>query len=337
MSDEANLIQYRNTNFRPETLRLIGQMERIVAEYAAAGHRMTARQLYYQLVTQNVVPNTEQSYKRVTNTLTDARYAAIIPWDAIEDRGRPVSAPGEWPSIKALAEVIPGAFRLPRWDAQPNYCELWVEKQALAGVLEPCSRRHHVPLMVNKGYSSASAMKESADRFIANTQPEHLRAEIDEEMDTAREEARGNSADLVDEVKMLSEAAFAEPVKDSYLFYLGDFDPSGEDMVRDIEARLCEFGVLKLCMVKIALTREQIDHFNPPPNPAKMSDSRAAKFVAEHGASSWEVDALPPDVLVGIIDTAINGVTDSGILTDVKVEEERQKEAFRKHLKKFKP
>lgn len=55
----------------------------------------------------------------------------------------------------------------------------------------------------------------------------------------------------------------------------------------------------------IALTREQIDKYNPPPNPAKRTDPRAQGFIDEHGTSSWEVDALKPEVLNKILKDAI--------------------------------
>ena len=84
------------------------------------------------------------------------------------------------------------------------------------------------------------------------------------------------------------------------LFYLGDFDPSGEDMVRDVKDRLEMFGV-ELEVEKLALTKAQIAQYNPPPNPAKMTDSRAAAYVEKHGSSSWEVDALPLCPLIGLL------------------------------------
>jgi hypothetical protein len=114
----------------------------------------------------------------------------------------------------------------------------------------------------------------------------------------------------------------------SVLFYLGDHDPSGEDMVRDIGDRLREFGVRDLTVEKLALTMPQIKKFKPPPNPAKLTDSRAGAYIAEHGNSSWEVDALPPEELRRIITKAFDGVIDKPKLDAVKRRERDQKDAL---------
>lgn len=259
-------VQYRTIRFRAETLERIEGAASIIAEYD--GQKLTVRQVYYQFVSRDLIPNTPRSYQNLTSMITDARYAGLIDWDAIEDRGREADVPSEWDSIDELIDAAVRQYRSPRWADQPFYVELWVEKQALAGVLSPIAKRHHVPLMVNKGYSSASAMKAAADRMIA--------------------------AD-----------------RDVVVFYLGDHDPSGEDMVRDIRDRLTEFGVIGLDVRKVALTMDQIRQFNPPPNPAKITDSRAAAYIEKYGPESWELDALPPRELNRLVEDAIMSVVDA--------------------------
>jgi hypothetical protein len=279
-------IAFKEIRFAGKSLRLIEQCNEIVEDYQEQGLRLTLRQLYYQLVTKNVIPNVERSYKNLGSLLNDARYAGLVDWDAIEDRVRRPRRASEWETIQSLVESALDAFRLPRWADQDYYAELWVEKDALAGVLEPLAEEAHVTLMVNRGYSSASAMFESANRF---------------------RRARG---------------------KRLRLFYLGDFDPSGEDMVRDVEDRLTTFRV-NVKVQKIALTQEQIEEYKPPPNPAKMSDSRAANFVAMYGSSSYEVDALPPNVLAEIVREALDGVIDREKMDAVIEREEEAKEKLR--------
>lgn len=161
--------KFRTIKFRPDSLARVKTMVSIIDEYQHQGLRLTARQLYYQLVARGLIPNKDTEYKKVTALLTDARYAGMVDWDAIEDRGREPSSPSEWRDPASLVESALRAYRLPRWEGQKNYVELWVEKQALAGVLEPIAREFHATLMINKGYSSASAMKESADRIIRET------------------------------------------------------------------------------------------------------------------------------------------------------------------------
>ena len=230
----------RNVRFRPDTLERIEQMVEIVDEYQQQGLRLTARQLYYQFVSRGLIPNKDAEYKKLTSTLTDARYAGLVDWDAIEDRGREPNTPSEWDSPSDLMESALRSYRLPRWKGQPNYVELWVEKQALAGVLEPLAREYHATLMVNKGYSSASAMKESADRIKRAC---ILNQERLDEIETALTEAEDDEQ-LKDELG--AELTGGKVLRRPIILYLGDHDPSGEDMVRDIGTRLKEFGVLWL-------------------------------------------------------------------------------------------
>lgn len=285
--------QFRETRFRPESAAKITKIVEIVEEYQQQGLRLTARQLYYQFVSRDLIANTPQEYKKLTSLLTDARYAGLVDWDAIEDRGRQPETPADWINLMAMVNESLRTFRLPRWEGQEKHVELWVEKQALAGVLWPLASRYHVTLMVNKGYSSASAMYESANRIKTANEPENV------------------------------------------IFYLGDHDPSGEDMVRDIEERLAEFGVCDLAVIKIALTMEQIRRHNPPPNPAKMTDSRAAAYVTKFGKNSWEVDALPPNVLTQLIRQAFDHEIDVEAMDAVKAREKEDKELLKKTVAKL--
>jgi len=286
--------KFRSVNFRPDSLGKISKMIEIVAEYQKQGLRLTARQLYYQFVSRDLIPNVPTEYKKLTALLTDARYAGLVDWSAIEDRGRVPDVPSEWSNIESLVQSALYAYRLPRWNSQPTYAELWVEKQALAGVLAPLAREFHVPLMVNKGYSSASAMYESAERIVR---------------------------------------ASDDGSKPATIFYLGDHDPSGEDMVRDIETRLVEFGCSDLTVTKIALTMAQVDEYDPPPNPAKIADPRAKAYIEKFGDSSWEVDALPPDVLAQLIRDAFEAAIDVSALDEIKEQEEADKQWLKDKLK----
>lgn len=284
-------IAFIEKSFAAKTRSLIETCNAIVTDYLGRGFRLTLRQLYYQLVSRNIVPNTEKSYKHVGTAISDARLAGMMDWDAIEDRVRVPWARSEWSDLRALAESAIQSYRLPRWRGQSNYVELWVEKDALAGVLRPLASEFHVTMMVNRGYSSQSAMYEASRRFRR-----------------------------------------ADSGRDLILLYLGDHDPSGEDMVRDIRDRLSLMGA-DVDVRKIALTMDQVDEYNPPPNPAKMTDTRAEAYVAQHGAESWEVDALPPEVLQGIIRGAFEGLIDQDLLDAVLAEEERDKAELRKAVK----
>ena len=284
--------RFKSVNLRAASVALVDTCNEIIEEYQEQGLRLTLRQLYYQLVSRNVIPNVERSYKNLSSLLNDARIGGYVDWDAIEDRVRRPRAASEWNSIADLVDTAVRSFRLPRWEGQEAYAELWVEKDALAGVLEPLSREYHVTLMVNRGYSSASAMYESSKRFIENSE------------------------------------------RDCRLFYLGDFDPSGEDMVRDVGARLEMFGA-NVTVEKIALTMNQIRQYNPPPNPAKRTDPRAAEFIAKNGTTSYEVDALPPNILSGIVRQAFAKIIDVELMNEIIAKEEIGKKKLVNAAKKI--
>lgn len=287
---------YKSVNFREDSKERIEQCNNIIADYQAQGLRLTLRQLYYQLVTKNLITNAEKSYKALSGLVSDARLSGLMDWDAIEDRVRVPQIPSEWDKLGDLVESALHAYRRPRWAGQSHYVELWVEKDALAGVLSPLASEYHITLMVNRGYSSQSAMYESAQRFL-----DHVEGEA----------------------------------KAPVLLYLGDHDPSGEDMVRDIRDRLAMFGVEGLEVEKVALTMAQVDQYQPPPNPAKLTDPRAAEYVARHGDESWEVDALPPDVLAKLIRKAVKGYVDLDLMREVKEREESDKERLRDAVAKL--
>lgn len=283
---------YIEKNFRGESLRLIGLIDGIIKEYRAQGLRMTLRQTYYQLVARDVIPNKEESYKMLSGLLSNARLAGLIDWDAIEDRVRQPRMPLEFTDLKHRVESAVYNYRLPRWAGQEYYVELHVEKDAIANILSPIASRKHITLSVNRGYSSQSAMYESAQRF-------------------------------------------KETGKPNILFYLGDLDPSGEDMVRDIRDRLEMFGVENIEVQKLALTWDQVQEYKPPTNPAKFSDPRAKGYVEKYGKHSWEVDALNPRTLTQIITDSIDAYLDQDAMDAVIAQEESDKKRLRKAVEEI--
>ena len=291
---------YESWNPKAETLERVEQCEEIIDEYQAQGLVLTLRQLYYQFVSRGLIDNSDKSYKNLGNIVAKARMAGMLDWDAIEDRGRKPDIPNEFSGLKELVDVALRSYKLDRWKGQEQYIELWVEKAALAGVLEPLAREFHVTLMVNKGYSSLSAMKESADRMMEKHEERSL-------------------------------------VGPCLVFYLGDHDPSGQDMVRDIEERLNKFTEYQpeVQVETIALTTAQVNQYNPPPNPTKLTDSRATGYVDRHGYESWEVDALPPNVLQRLIRDSFEKRIDMVLMEEIKERERRDKAQLRMAVEKL--
>ena len=270
----------------------------VIEVYAAEGDRLTARQLYYQLVAKDIIPNAIKVYKRVCALLVDLRYAGIVDWDAIEDRGRTPSRPSQWDSVSDLIESALCAYRLPRWKNQEYYVELYCEKQALEGVLGPVAEKYHIYFGANKGYSSASTMYEMARR--------------------------------------MDNQLYAD--KKCVILYLGDHDPSGLNMVEDIQKRTCEFLGLSIedngdCFetVQLALNIEQVKLYKPPFNPARMEDPRAKEYIRKYGKKSWELDALEPKILREIAEQGILEYIDMAKYRKWKKQEKQEA----KKLKEF--
>ena len=261
----------------------------IIKEYAEEGYKLTLRQLYYQLVSRDIIANEKKEYAKLSTLLVKGRMAGVVDWEAIEDRIRIPSRPYWVEDVEDAIKDTINQYRLDRQEGQDVYIELWVEKDALSGVLKRVTEHYHIFIMVNRGYSSCTAMHDAYKRL-------------------RRYEREG---------------------KKTVILYLGDHDPSGLDMIRDIRERLQEFGVNPEVR-PIGLTMKQIKKYNPPPNPAKITDPRAKRYLAEYGNTSWEVDALNPKILHQLVRDNVEGLIDINMF-EIKIEqEELDKERLRK-------
>jgi len=276
-------ICYKDINFRSASLELIERVNRIVAEYDAQGYELTLRQVYYQLVARGYIENNERSYKNLGNLINDGRLAGLIDWYAIVDRTRNLRSNSHWETPESVINSAKYSYMLDRWKNQPNYVEVWVEKDALIGIVSQICRKLDVPHFSCRGYTSQSEMWSAAQRFINQ---EHRESRT--------------------------------------IIHLGDHDPSGIDMTRDIQERLDMFGA-DVYVKRVALTMEQIDIFNPPPNPTKLSDARASGYIAEFGHECWELDALEPRVITDLIQNEVTALMDEDLHDEIEQTEERDK------------
>lgn len=256
------LIQYRNHKFKGASAVVVDKANLIIEEAAADGwDSMTLRQLYYQFVARGFIPNTVKDYKRLGRIITDARYAGVVSWTAIEDAGRVAC---HFPHVPAAEDVLRGIenrLTINPWTNQDTYVEVWVEKQALEGTIaRPCGQLS-APYMACKGYLSASEAWRAGQRF---------------------QDAINNG-------------------KQPVLLHLGDHDPSGIDMTRDNRDRLNEFIMMGVTVKRVALNMDQVEQYAPPPNPAKEDDSRFQGYKEQFGEESWELDALRQNVIGQII------------------------------------
>lgn len=118
---------------------------------------------------------------------------------------------------------------------------------------------------------------------------------------------------------------FQRTKRRNIILHLGDHDPSGIDMTRDIQERLNLFDA-DVNVERIALQMEQVEELKLPPNPAKLTDSRCGDYIRRFGDSSWELDALTPQYIDALIEKHIKEFVDVDKFNEVARKEESQKD-----------
>lgn len=295
-------IAYEPWTPKADARRVIQQAAEICADYQQQGYDLTLRQLYYQFVARGLIENTDRSYKRLGSIVNRARMAGLLDWDYIVDRTRNLRSIGHYENPAEIIDVATRAYRLDMWEDQPVRVEVWVEKEALAGVIEQVAGRLDCAWFSCRGYVSQSEIWGAARRHLAYI--------------------TGGQRVVV--------------------LHLGDHDPSGIDMTRDMASRLDTFttqdylnahagdfdgdkvstrlireamareagGTPALEVHRIALTWDQVQEYQPPPNPAKMTDSRVEGYIDAYGTESWELDALDPSTLSALVEDHVLALRD---------------------------
>lgn len=282
--------------FTAASMEIIKKVNAVLDEYRVLGYDLSLRQLYYQLVARGYIENSQRSYKNVGSLVSDARLAGLVDWDMIKDRGREQVVPSHWATPADIMDSAAYSFRIDKWADQANHIIVMVEKQALEGVLIPACRALDVAFIANKGYSSSSTMYEIGKQLL-----------------------RTSSAG-----------------KYCHVLYLGDHDPSGIDMTRDVRERLDLFGSGALIEVhRLALNYDQVEELHPPENPAKETDSRFRSYADEFGESSWELDAIEPTRLAAIVRGAVEDLRDDELWDKAVQEEETMRSELRTYADNY--
>jgi hypothetical protein len=298
------VVCYAPKRFSKASRETIRRANEIVADYQAQGLDLTLRQVYYQFVSRGWIPNNQAEYKRLGSILNNARLAGEMAWDSMEDRTRNLRGKSHWGGPSEIVRACASQYSEDLWASQDHYVEVWIEKDALVGVLEAVCPKNDVPYFSCRGYTSQSEMWSAAMRLNR----------------AARE---GNRQPVV--------------------IHLGDHDPSGVDMSRDIHDRLNLFSEANFdkpkfdpdwrpCHIdvrRIALTMAQVGEHNPPPNPAKMKDARAKVYVERYGTQSWELDALEPRNLIRLIQQEIDSCRDQDRWDEACAEQEGNRKVLR--------
>lgn len=310
---------YTPKKFGPAALRTIAQAEQICSQYAADGYDLTLRQLYYQFVARGLIANKQTEYKRLGSIVNDARLAGLLDWNYIVDRTRNLSDLAHWDNPAEIVAAIASQFRLARWDRQPVRVEVWVEKEALAGVVQRVCQRLDVPFFACRGYVSQSeswAAGQRVGRYVRSGQRVvilHLGDHDPSGIDMTRDNSeRLLDFVLKDHVRGAGRSMIASEV--------------GRDMAKVFYLQLDYEGQMPVEVKRIALNMDQVEEYEPPPNPAKLTDSRVAGYLDRFGDQSWELDALPPDVLARLIEDEVEVLRDENLWSEAAAEEEEHRE-----------
>lgn len=283
-------ICYIPRNFTPATAEVIQDANAILRKYETLGYDMTLRQVYYQMIAKDLFPeswidpvynakkglpldtkNTEKNYDRFGEILNAARLAGKVDWNALTDITRNLKSLGHWRNPQEIIDAVADQFRIDKWKTQPHYIELWVEKDALLNIMEKVCNELDISYFSCRGYTSQSEMWTAGRRL-------------------KKKEREG-----------------FEPL----VLHFGDHDPSGFDMTRDIQERLSMFAETEIEVKRVALNMDQIIELNAPPNPAKITDSRAKNYIKQFGNESWELDAIEPPQMAQLVRDEIEIYLDS--------------------------
>lgn len=284
-------ICYTPKNFADSSLSIIDTANGILEEYDQQGFTLTLRQLYYQFVARDLFPenrrwswtgtrwikdpegikNALPNYKWLVSLINDARLAGLIDWDYLVDRTRELRDLEHFVSRADALQKLAGWYHIDFWEHQDYRPEVWIEKDALIGVIEGVCQRYDTPYFSCRGFTSQSEMWAAAQRLLG----------------------------------------YVEQGQEPVIIHLGDHDPSGCDMSRDVQERLQLFMGQQIDFRRIALNMNQVQQYNPPPNPAKLTDSRSPPYIAQFGTDSWELDALDPATIIALIRSELRGLQDT--------------------------
>jgi hypothetical protein len=253
--------------------RLVSEVNAVLREYNVA---LTLRQLFYQLVSKHVFANTESNYKRLSRVLVKAREKEDVGASRIEDRSRQVLGQGDWgyESPESFLSTVERGLR-----------ESW--------------KRFSLTLWEDQHYQVLVALEKDALSRLVSAVAGDFRVKT---FPTRGYGSYTYVSEIVQE---------CDGDKPTIIVYLGDYDPSGLDIQRDLESRLERYGAEDFKIERVALTLEQIQRYQLPPIPAKTSDPRLARFMADTGGSDVvELDALPPNILQDVLRNAIQHYID---------------------------
>lgn len=245
--DDDSVERIADAGFRGKNLALA----LVATEIACDEHPITLRGLFYRIVSAGFLPSTDKvHYTRTGRVMTALREKGIVPFHWLVDNVRSSLKPSSWSGIEEFVETVQRAYRKDFWAQLPSYVHVIVEKDAMAGVVQPVTREFDVTLSPIRGYASLSFAHEIASTWNRIEKP-------------------------------------------IYVYYLGDFDPSGFDLERDIKEKLHRYCHRGFRWRRLGVNARDFDDFDLLKLEPKATDKRYQKFVAEHGTACAELDAVP--------------------------------------------
>lgn len=235
----------------------------------------TVRQVFYRASIAGLVDKTEAGYAKVQTDLVKMRRDGSLPYRWLADSTRWQRKPTTYTNVQTALREAARYYRKDLWAEADCYVEVWLEKDALAGVIVPITDAYDVPLMVARGYASLSFLHAAAENIDRLGVP-------------------------------------------TYIYHLGDFDPSGVNAGEKIEETLRELAPhADIHFERLAVSLEQITELELPTRPTKTTDSRAKGF----GDISVELDALDPVALRYLVEQAINRHLPTSRYEELRLEE----------------
>lgn len=288
---------------RGKKKQIVEEAKKIIDEYST---RLTVRQIYYRLVAKLIIANNIYQYQAVVKALRDARLQGLIRYEDIEDRTREFiggdrgfETPEDYfRSAKSYFENCWKYYRLPKWKNQPNYVDRFISG---------------IKVWLEK-QALAALFEQVTNRWHVRLAP-----------------CKGYPS-----LTFLWEGAqFLNRIEDRaiHILYFGDMDASGLDIPRYVKETLQRIFNIEVNFKRVAITKEQIEQYNIPPMPAKHSDSRTPKFIAEYGeVSAVELDALEPNILQTLIGNSIAELFDDSIGHSTEEEETQLRQKIKQWI-----
>lgn len=271
----------------------VAAVNQVLQEYDMA---LTLRQIYYRLVAASLIPNRRSAYNGLSSQLVTARENGEVNDARIVDRSRRIddfSFDSPEDFLAACRSALKNRWLMRMWASQASYVEVWVEKDALSAVLANAVRPLNTIVAPSRGYSSYSYVRDAASRI----------------------------------------KRYCENGQQAIILHFADHDPSGLDMTRDLADRLNRYCSVEVTLKRIALTFDQVSEHNLVPNPTKVADPRSPSYESQYGVGCWELDALEPNELVRLAQSAVESeIDDLGAWEEVKERDQKARDKLEPKL-----